>query len=209
VATVAGSTDVFGAWAPSKLVEIFLIASSMFFVWIIFTLTADRIIKARSEYSLGRKRYNYRDHVIVCGLGRFGYFIVEELVKRGEQVVVIESNENSANIEYIRSLGAEVYVGNARLVRVLQEVGVAKAKAVMSVTGDDYVNLEVGLNARSCNPSLRLILRIFDDAMAQAIREHLDIHLAYSMSALADDAFIATIDTIETVPIADGNQVVN
>jgi voltage-gated potassium channel len=131
--------------------------------------------------------------VIVVGLGRLGHFIVEELVKRGEQVVVVELNEHASSIEYYRSKGVAVYVGNARLVRVLQEVGVVRAKALMGMISDDYINLEIGLNARSCNAGIKLVLRIFDDAMAATIRDHLDIHLAYSMSALSDEAFLETV----------------
>ncbi len=193
VATIAGGTDLFKEGAVSKLVETFLIMSSLLFMWIIFTLTADRIIKLRSEYSLGRKKYSYKNHVIVVGLGRLGHFIVEELVKRGEQVVVVELNEHASSIEYYRSKGVAVYVGNARLVRVLQEVGVVRAKALMGMISDDYINLEIGLNARSCNAGIKLVLRIFDDAMAATIRDHLDIHLAYSMSALSDEAFLETV----------------
>ena len=55
---------------------------------------------------------------------------------------------------------------------------------------DDYVNLEIGLNARSFQPDLRLILRIFDDSMSTRIKDHLAIHLTFSMSAIADERFL-------------------
>ena len=43
-----------------------------------------------------------------------------------------------------RALGADVYIGDARLPRVLNDVGVTRAKALYSVTNDDYANLESG-----------------------------------------------------------------
>lgn len=194
IATVGyGDINLLNTGIGTKLVGIGLILSSMIFVWSIFSLTTDRLIKMRSEYALGRKKYHLKNHVIVCGLGRLGYFVVEELLKRNEQVVIIESSVESANIDHYRNMGIPVYVGNARLPRVLQDASVNSAKAVISVINNDYNNLEIGLSARSINPSIRLILRIFDDTMAQNIKEHLDIHLAYSMSALADDSFIATL----------------
>lgn len=189
-----GDINLLNADPLSKVVDIVLIISSMFFVWVIFSLTMDQVIKVRSEYALGRKKYNYKDHVIVCGLGRLGFFIVEDLLKRGERVVVVESNEKSSNIAHFKKLGVGVYVGDARLPGILQDVGVAKARALISVVDDDYINLEVGLSARSFQPDLRLVLRIFDDAMVEDIKQHLDIHLAFSMSALADDTFFETID---------------
>jgi len=162
----------------------------------IFSLTVDRVIKKRALLTLGRKKYTCKNHVILCGLGRLGHFIAEELLQRGEKIVIIESNENAENIDYFRSLGADVYIGNARLPRVLEDVGILHAKAVISVVNDDFVNLEIGLNARSFQPNLRLILRIYDDSMAQQIKENLDIRLTISMSALADDKFLNAIESL-------------
>lgn len=195
VATVGyGDINLQHATALSKVIGIVLILSSTVFIWMIFSLTIDRIIKNRVERELGRKRYRMKNHIILCGLGRLGYFIAEELLTKGEKFIIVEVAETSSNIEYFRSRGVAVYTGNARLPRVLQDVNVAAASAVVSVISDDYANLEIGLTARSLQPNLRLILRIFDASMAKVIKEKLDIHLTLSMSAIADDAFTAKLD---------------
>ena len=181
----------------SKIVGITLILSSTIFIWMIFSLTIDRIIKKRVQWELGRKKYHYKNHVILCGLGRLGYFIADELHNRGEKVVVVETNEDSPNIHYFRNLGIDVYTGNARLPRVLQDAGVAKARALISAIDDDYANLEVALTARSFQPDIRLVLRIFDPAMARVIKDKLDIHLTLSMSAIADDEFAARLTNLK------------
>jgi len=188
VATVGyGDISLLNASTATKLVGIGLILGSTFFIWMIFSLTVDRIIKRRTQMALGRRTYSYRGHVIVCGLGRLGYFIAEGLLARGERVLIVERNEESSTIEHFRALGADVYIGDARRPRVLQDVGVTRAKALYSVVNNDFTNLEIGLNARTFEPDLRLVLRIFDDAMAARIREQLDIHLTFSMTAIADD----------------------
>ena len=177
----------------TKLVGILLLLSSTVFIWMIFSLTIDRIIKRRVQLSLGRKRYDHRAHVIVCGLGRLGQFVAEGLVARGEQVVIVEKREDAAAVHHLRSLGADVYIGDARLPRVLSDVGVRRAKALYSLVDDDYANLEIGLNARSFAPDLRLILRMFDEAMSRRVKEHLDIHLTLSMTAIADEQFLEAV----------------
>lgn len=195
VATVGyGDINLLQASVLSKLIGIALILGSTIFIWLIFSLTIDRIIRRRVQRSLGRKRYNYKDHIILCGLGRLGYFIAEELLQKGEKFLIIEANESSPNIDYFRSRGVAVYAGNARLPRVLQDAGVARARALISVISDDYANLEIGLNAHSFQPTLRLILRIFDEQMARTIKEKLDIHLTLSMSAIADESFAAKLN---------------
>lgn len=195
VATVGyGDINLQHASVLSKLVGIALILTSTVFIWLIFSLTIDSIIKRRVQRAMGRKKYNYKNHIILCGLGRLGYWVAEELNRKGEKVVIIESNEDSPNIDYFRNRGIDVYIGNARLPRVLQDVGVAQACALFSVISDDYSNLEVGLNARSFQPGLRLILRIFDESMAKIIKEKLDIHLSLSMSAIVDETFAARLN---------------
>jgi Trk K+ transport system NAD-binding subunit len=195
VSTVGyGDINLQHASTLSKVIGIVLIFSSTIFIWMIFSLTIDRIIKVRVQHSLGRKKYHYKNHIILCGLGRLGYFIAEELHSKGEKVLIVESAEASPYIDYFRSLGMEIYTGNARLPRVLQDVGITHARALISVINDDYANLEIGLNARSFQPGLRLILRIFDESMARTIKDKLDIHLTLSMSAIADEKFAAKLD---------------
>ncbi len=189
-----GDITLLNAPATTKLVGIGLILASTCFIWMIFSLTVDNIIKRRVQLALGRKRYAFSGHVILCGLGRLGFFIAEGLLKQGEKLLIVEKSESSPTIEYFRSRGADVYIGDARLPRVLQDVGVARAKALYSVINSDYANLEVGLNARSFEPSLRLILRIFDESMSQRIKEHLDVHLTFSMTAIADERFFSALD---------------
>ncbi len=192
VATVGyGDINLSNSAAASKIVGISLILGSTIFIWMIFSLTVDRIIKRRDQHALGRKKYAKEGHVILCGLGRLGYFVAEGLLERGENLLIVEKNENSSTAEYFRSRGADVYIGDARLPRVLQDLGVTRAKALYSVVSNDIVNLEIGLNARSFKSDLRLILRIFDESMAQEIKKHLDIHLTFSMSAIADEKFLS------------------
>lgn len=198
VATVGyGDINLMNSSALSKIFAVILILASMFFIWMIFSLTIDHLLKKRIQLSLGRKKYNIKNHIIVCGLGRLGYFIVEELLSRKEKVIVVEKNQDSPHINYFRNLGADIYIGDAKLQRVLSDVNIGYAKALISVINNDSNNLEIGLNARSFQPNLRLILRIFDEMMAQKIKEHLDIHLTLSASAIADGKFLEALSVLE------------
>lgn len=182
----------------TKMVVIFLILCSTISIWMIFSLTIDVFLKRRIQLELGRKKYNLKNHVIVCGLGRLGYFIVQELLQKNEKVIVIEQNENSNHIDYFRQLGAEVYLGDARLPKVMKDVNVLEAKALISVINNDSLNLEIGLNARSHHPEVKLILRIFDDQMADKIKDYLKIYHSLSASAIADDKFYEVLAANKT-----------
>lgn len=188
-----GDISLLHSSTASKVAGIAMILASTAFIWMIFSLTVDRIIKRRVQLALGRHTHTQRDHVIVCGIGRLGRLVGEALLKRGERVLVVEQDEHSEGVEYLRALGADVYFGDARSPRVLQEAGVRQAKALYSLVANDFVNLEVGLSARSFVPGMRLILRIHDESMAQRIKEQFDIHLSFSMSAIADEKFLAHV----------------
>lgn len=189
-----GDINLQNSSALSKIIGIVLILCSSIFTWLIFSLLIDRIVKRRAQRSLGRKKYTYKDHVILCGLGRLGYCIADELQKTGERIVVIESNQESVSIEYFRNLDIDVYIGNARQPNVLQDAGAEQCRALISVINDDYANLEIGLNARYFQPDLRLVLRIFDESMADVIKEKFDIHLTKSVSFIAAEKFASLVD---------------
>ena len=194
VATVGyGDINLLNSNSTSKVVGIGLILSSTIFIWLIFSLLIDGIIKKRTQKLLGRKKYNYKEHIILCGLGRLGYYIAEELQKSGEKLVIIETNQESPSIEYFRNQKIDVYIGDARQPDVLSDVGIDNCRALVSVINDDFTNLEIGLNARYFKPDLRLVLRIFDETMADIIKQKFDIHLTKSMSYIAAEKFSSLI----------------
>ncbi len=189
MAAVDGELSLFKYSVTTKFVSVIMMLSSMLYVWLIFSFTMNYIIKRREQRSLGKKRYRIKNHIILCGLGKLGYFVAEELLNRGEKIIIIEQNAASENIEHFRNEGVRIYVGNAKSPKVLQNVNVVRAKAVLSLVNNDITNLEIGLNARSYKPGLRLVLRIFDDSMVSMIQENLDIQNTLSVSSTVDDYF--------------------
>jgi Trk K+ transport system NAD-binding subunit len=177
-----------------KIFGICLMLGAVVLASLTFSFITDRLLKKRSEMALGRKRYRLSDHVIVCGLGKSGYQVASELLKRKEKILVIEKDADNRFLESIRSQGARIFVGDASLSTVLNDAGVYKACGLFSMINDDLKNLEIGLNARSLRPDLRLILRVFDKEIAEQLRDRLDIHFAMSTSAIAAEEFVMLLD---------------
>jgi Trk K+ transport system NAD-binding subunit len=169
----------------SKLVGVAVMIASVVNTAVIFALITDSLLKKRLVLSFGRRRIAQTGHIVVAGVGSVGLRVVEQLRARGESVVVIDSQENGRYLPAIYAKRLPAIIGDARLERTLRDAGLARAKALLSVTSDDLANLEIGLNAKSVNPDMRVVLRIFDQELAQSLREQLDIHFAFSMSAIA------------------------
>lgn len=79
--------------------------------------------------------------VIIVGGGQVGRSLATRLEDRGENVVIIEQDEQM--IERARNEGFKVEKGNGTDTDVLRSAGIENAKTVVAATGDDDVNLLV------------------------------------------------------------------
>lgn len=169
----------------AKVFAIATMLTSVSFLSIAFALIVDNLMERRAEMAMGRIRHRVKGHTILCGLGRVGFQVAQELLRRGNQVVIIENNEHNRFLSTIRARGVRVVHGDATLMRNLEFAGLWSAAALISVINDDLTNLEVALHARSLHPQARVILRIFDAKTAEAVKQRLNIEFAFSTSAIA------------------------
>jgi len=131
----------------------------------------------------------YSDHIVLCGLGRIGWRILEQLQRTHEEVVVIEKDPECRFVKDARSMGVPVVIADPTRDAVLESVGVAKARTIIISTDDDMANLEIALDARDRNPGIRVVLRMFNEQLMQKVKKAFNIHLAFSTSALAGPVF--------------------
>ncbi|MBI4098492.1 MAG: NAD-binding protein [Candidatus Magasanikbacteria bacterium] len=180
-----------------KFVRIVLLLGVQFFILLTFSFIIDHIIKRRVErFEFGRRRYTFKNHVILAGLGRVGYHVVRELRQRNHEVVIVEHDEHNRFLDLVRNLGAQVFIGDASLTKNLVEAGVERAAALFSVIDDDLANLEISMKARSLNSALRVIVRIFDTDVAETIKNRFNIHRALSTSALAAEHIAERLEKV-------------
>jgi Trk K+ transport system NAD-binding subunit len=151
------------------------------------------LLRARLRGALEIRRVPDRGHIVVCGLGRVGFRLVEQLIGYGERVVVLEEDRDNRFVATARRLGAAVLHGDARVPQVLRQVNAATARAVVAATSNDLINLEIALLVRDLNPTQRVVLRLFDPHLAQTLRAAAAIRLAFSVSRLAAPAFVAAL----------------
>ncbi len=86
-------------------------------------------------------------HTIVCGDDALAMRIVEELNSAGTSVVKLTA-------------AAE-----------LAEAGIASANAIICVGDDDAINLEIALLARKANPHVRVVARLANSVLREAVAE--------------------------------------
>ena len=131
----------------------------------------------------------YQDHVILCGLGRVGRRVLEQLLVLGEHVVILEKNTNNVNVAFARNNNVPLMFGNGREEGMFDSLNVAQAKSIILATDDDLANLEMALDARLVQPGIRVVMRMFDQELASKIRGAFDLQLAFSTAAQSAPLF--------------------
>ena len=96
-------------------------------------------------------------HVIVCGFGRIGLRLAQELTAGRMEFVVLDTNK--ARVDEGRDEGFLAVLADATDEDALKEAGIARARALVTVLPSDAANVFITLSARSLNPTLEIIAR--------------------------------------------------
>ncbi|HRV91341.1 MAG TPA: NAD-binding protein [Anaerolineae bacterium] len=133
----------------------------------------------------------YKDHTIVCGLGKVGYKVTRWILDLKEEVVVIEQHQDNPFLAEVRSWGVPVIIADARRTEILESVNIKEAESIVPCTSDDLTNLSIALEARRMMPNLKVVLRMFDVHVAENVRDGFDIHTVFSIADISAPAFAA------------------
>jgi voltage-gated potassium channel len=96
-------------------------------------------------------------HAIICGFGRVGRILADDLVKSGQEFVVIDTNQE--RLQEAETAGMFVIVGDATEEKVLESAGITRARVLASVLPDDAANVFITLTARELNRDIEIIAR--------------------------------------------------
>jgi Trk K+ transport system NAD-binding subunit len=110
-----------------------------------------------------------RDHIIVCGDDALAMRIIQELAD--DEVAVVRLKSPAA----------------------LDAAGVATAHAVIAASADDAFNLEVALLARQTNPTVRVVARLSNSVLHQAMTNNI------GPGAVLDVADLAAPSVVEAM----------
>jgi voltage-gated potassium channel Kch len=191
----------------AKIVGIFLMISGMALMAMLFAIIADSLLKKRVDLLFGRKRMRLHNHIVLCGIGDVGIRILENLIKLGEKVVVIEKDENGRNLPQVRQKNIPLMIADSTREETLRNADIRHAKAIICATNNDMRNLEIGLNASGINPGVHIVLRIYEKDFADKIEKHFGIDVALSSSSIAAPAFAfasGNTGAIGSVPVGSG-----
>ncbi len=117
------------------------------------------IYKKWHFYMISKRVNKLKDHVILCGYGKYGREISSHFEEHKIPFVVIDFNEEK--IEDLQTSNKKyLYVqGDATQDETLQEANIERASALVAALGDDTDNLFIVLTARQLNNKLTIVSR--------------------------------------------------
>lgn len=98
-----------------------------------------------------------QNHYIVCGYGRIGGVVVQEIMKVSPDVVVIE--HDPLLVEKLKAEGILHLSGDATDDALLVDAGIKRAQSIVTALTDEAANVYVTLTARQLNPAISIVAR--------------------------------------------------
>ncbi|HUY20665.1 MAG TPA: potassium channel protein [Candidatus Binataceae bacterium] len=173
VSTV-GYGEVHPLDTAGRVFTIVLIVTGVGTVLYLLTSIGELIIEGRLREQLGatamqRRIHHLKGHVIICGFGRFGRVVAEELIANSVEIVIIEPD--AAKESTLARLAAPYIMGSALDDAILTEAGVATARALVAAIGSDADNVYVTLAAREKNATLSIHARGESESGLRRLRQ--------------------------------------
>ena len=191
--TGAGGNEDVVSKAPIdiKMFTVVMMLVGAAVIGLFYALLNDLVLGSRIQQIWNTARVPNRQHYIVCGLGGVGMQIIQQLKENGCEVVAIERDPNNRFLSLARSLKVPVIQGEANLATTLQAARVTGASALLAVTSDDVVNLEISLTAKGLAPKLPVIVRSQNPQFAPLAQHVFEFEAVLSPADLAAPSFAA------------------
>ncbi|MET8330923.1 NAD-binding protein [Streptomyces sp. NPDC005181] len=144
--------------------------------------------------SPARTRTNRR-----VGLGKIGTRVLAQLRTTDHKVVAVERDPNARGVALARELDVPLVLEDAGAPGVLDRARIRHSKSLLVLTRDDSENLDIVMAARETTPSVRVVMRLYDDDFAATVQRTLRAFYpqaptrSRSVSALAAPSFAAAM----------------
>ena len=160
--TTVGYKEIIGISDGGRIFTIVLIFMGIGIVAYMLGVAAEAMVEFHMRSILGRRKLGLKikkikNHYIICGYGRIGRVISQELQYKQIPVLVIEQNPDVR--EDLEQNKIPYLINDATSEHVLLDAGIEKAKGLVAVASSDADNLFITMTARGMNPELYLLAR--------------------------------------------------
>ncbi|MFV9646731.1 MAG: potassium channel family protein [Desulfobacterales bacterium] len=160
--TTVGYGEVRAVSPTGRVFTIALICMGMGIIAYTLGMVAQVMVELQVRSIFGRKKLglkikSIKNHYVLCGYGRIGRIISQELKASRIPLLVIDSNPDSK--QGLEQQDIPYIIDDATSEDVLIEAGIERAKGLISVVLSDADNLFITMTARGLNPGLFILAR--------------------------------------------------
>jgi len=201
--STVGFGDITPVTIQGRVATLFLVIGGMgviaFVTSIVTSALSEKILVIKEERVMGEA--NALDNfVIICGFGRMGKVLADELVKIKQQFIIIDKNDET--FKHSKTQNFLSIKGDATNSELLQNIGINKgATTIIVITDDDAVNLAIILTARSQNKTINIIARANQESAKEKllIAGASQVILANEITALVASEYIGQPVAFEAI----------
>lgn len=171
--TTVGFAEIHPLGTAGRLFTMALSLGGIFTMFFATTEVLRRWTNGELRSLLGKQRFERTmkervDHVIVCGYGRMGRLVCDELSRAAVPFVVVDSAEG-ALADFALPHGVPVH-GDATNDSCLKRAGIDSARALVAVLPSDADNLFITMSARLLRGHLPIVARAEEEATSHKLR---------------------------------------
>jgi voltage-gated potassium channel len=164
--STVGFGEVYALSPSGKIFTMILVIFGVAGAGYTISIIGQMIVEGEIGKLLGRRKMEkglkeLGDHYIVCGFGRVGRRIAQELCVRKVPFVVIDNDP--PKIEQAEKDCFLFVQGDATNDQTLQEAGIERAKGLITAVVNEADNVFIVLSARQLNPKLFITARVESD----------------------------------------------
>ncbi len=183
--------------------------SAVFYILggLIQMMTEGDINRALGMLRLDQKIEQLRGHTIVCGFGRMGEILADQLARRRRPFVIVENDP--ARIAEAKAKGYLTVNDNATEETAMNHAGIQHATTLVTTLPSDADNVFISLTARNLSPDLKIIARgeypTTEKKLMQAGADR--VVLPAATGALRMAAMITRPSAVELIEVVTGRQI--
>jgi voltage-gated potassium channel len=160
--STVGYSEVHALSEGGRLFTVVLVIIGVGFSLYVASAIVQFMVEGRIRTILGRKKLDrkinrLKDHYIICGYGRIGRVLCQNLAGNPIDLVVIDNDLE--NIPRLDEDGVLYISGDATDEDNLIKAGIHHAKGLVAALGSDAENVFLVLTARQLNPPLYIVAR--------------------------------------------------
>jgi len=165
--TTVGYGETRNLDGQGRIFTIFLIFMGMGIMAYTLGIVAQAMIELQIRSILGRRKLGstikaVKNHYIICGYGRIGRVVSQELKRKGISFLVVE-NDPDKKVD-LETKGIPYIIDDATNEDILIEAGIERAKGLVSLATSDADNLFITMTARGLNPDLFILVRADEES---------------------------------------------